>query len=63
MDDLTKKNEFLFEEIAKDKLRFETRIQTLLERLEKQSKVSFIVFQMPNFCTASFTYLEKGGRR
>lgn len=43
MADLTKKNEFLFEEIAKDKLRLETRIQTLLERLENQSKVKHII--------------------
>ena len=35
--DLTRKNEFLFEEIAKERLRLESKITTLAEKLEEQS--------------------------
>ena len=36
--DLTRKNEFLFEEIAKERLRLESKITTLAEHLEQQSQ-------------------------
>merc|ERR1719410_1523546 len=36
--DFKKKNEFLFEEIAKEKLKLETRIETLMENLDEKKK-------------------------
>merc|ERR1719410_3331832 len=36
--DFKKKNEFLFEEIAKERLKLETRIETLLENLDEKKK-------------------------
>ena len=36
--DFKKKNEFLFEEIAKERLRLETRIETLVENLDEKKK-------------------------
>ena len=38
MDDLTKKNEFLFGEIAKERVRLEAKIETLAESLEEKKK-------------------------
>merc|ERR1712241_56203 len=36
--DFEKKNEFLFEEIAKERLKLETRIETLMENLDEKKK-------------------------
>merc|ERR1719410_323636 len=36
--DFKKKNEFLFDEIAKEKLKLETRIETLMENLDEKKK-------------------------
>jgi len=38
VDDLTKKNEFLFGEIAKERVRLEAKIETLAESLEEKKK-------------------------
>ena len=36
--ELTRKNEFLFEELAKERLRLESKLTTLAEKLEKESQ-------------------------